>query len=553
MAELNTQGKWICDGVPKNNNQQYPSNEAHPSQENHGPDCIVCGLPREAMSPQKSQKTVISKPPGSKPSFLLPILILLGILAALAGGFGLYKLTQGNKQPAIVASPETQSPTASDNAPTETADPQAIASDTADNAELISQGEKILLKDATSSQKTAAAVAFAQKNWEDAIAQYQQAVSVNPNDPESKIYLNNAKAKKAGNPLTMAVVVPITPSPDTAKEVLRGVGQAQDEFNQSPATPGRLLEVVIVNDVDPVKAVSLAQDLTKSPNILGVLGHGVDNGSQQAIAMYEQAGLTVLSPISTSITPGSGGQSTLQTIPLAKKANELLGTYLQTVGTTLAKYTAAKSSAPSVVVFYNADSPYSQQLKQQFTTALSKVNGKVVKEVDVTGANFNAATEIQNATGAGAKIGFLALSKNKVDQAIAIAKANPTGTQGLQLIGGDELYNPTILTSGGDAIKGIVLAVPWSSQPNDPFANQAATIWKGRVSWRTATAYDATKALTSAFSQNPSRSGVSQLLNQGVPISGTATDFNVLNEVPLVQAAPGSNGPPGSKYEFNPI
>ena len=551
---MNPQGKWVCDGVPKNNDQQYASNQPHTPQENHGPDCLVCGLPKEAMiiggktqQVQKispSQRTVISKP-----STPLPIAILVGILIALAAGFGLYTFLQRGDKPALSSSEVTESPSAT---PGETAaDPQAIVSANAANAELISQGEKILLPGAANAAKQQGAAAFAQKNWDEAIARYQQAVTADPNDPETRIYLNNAKAKKAGNPLTMATVVPVTPSPDSAKEILRGVGQAQDKFNQS--SPARLLEVVIVNDIDPVKAASLSQDLINSPNVLAVLGHGVDNGSRQAIAMYEQNGLTALSPISTSITPGEGGKSRLQTISLAKKANELLGTYLQTVGTTLAKYAKQKSSQPAVVVFHNSDSPYSQQLKQQFTTALSGVNGKVVKEVDVADGSFNAATELNNASKAGAKIAIFALSKNKVDRAVAIAQANAKSGTPLQLLGGDELYNPTILTQGGDAINGIVLAVPWSSQPNDPFAQQSASIWRGRVSWRTATAYDATQALASALTQNPSRSGVSQLLNQGIPISGTTADFNVLNEVPLVKAVKGQNGPPGSKYEFDPI
>ena len=559
LARVNKQRSWICNGEPKDG-KQHSSSGPHPPHENNGPDCEVCGLPSEAMEPSRIpprtvQPTVVSGGGTKTPFPILPFLIAAGVLLALGAAFALYKIIQHPPKTAEIEEvPGDRIGAASRTAAPPQADPQALVSETAANAQLISQGEKILLPGAASAEKKAGAAAFAQKNWEEAIAQYQKAATANPNDPESKIYLNNAIAKKAGNPLTMAVVVPIAASADVAKEVLRGVAQAQDEFNKSPKQPGQLLEVAIANDTEPKKAADLAKDLIASPNVLGVMGHGVDNDSRQAIALYEDAGITVLSPISTSITPGSGSKSTLKTISVAEKANELLGNYLQTVGETLAKYANQKSSPASVVVFYNSDSPYSQQLKQQFTAALSKVKGKVVKEVDVSDSNFNAASEVTSASSAGAKLGFLALSKNKVDRAVAIAKANTSGgAQLLQLIGSDELYNPTILQQGGDAIKGIVLAVPWSSQPNDPFAQSAANIWKGRVSWRTATAYDATKALASAFSQNPSRSGVVQLLKGGIPIGGTATDFNVLSEVPLVKAVPGSNGPPGSKYQFDPI
>jgi len=49
-----------------------------------------------------------------------------------------------------------------------------------------------------------------------------------------------------------------------------------------------------------------------------------------------------------------------------------------------------------------------------------------------------------------------------VDTAIALAQANAAQAENsLMLIGEDELYNPTILIEGGDAIAGMVLAVPF--------------------------------------------------------------------------------------------
>ena len=489
----------------------------------------------------------IQRPKSPPKPLPLPAVILVGVLLALAAGLGFYKVyeaRQGGDKPAVVTTNSVNPDTA-----TTPAAPQAIASATAANAHLISQGEKILLTSSANPQKTAGAAAFAQKNWDEAIAQYQQAATADPNDPETKTYLNNAKARKAGNSLTMAVGVPITPNADAAKEVLRGVALAQDQFNQSPQLPGRLLEVVIVNEEQPAASASLAQDLIAYPNVLGVLGQGMGNDSRSAIALYQQAGLTVLSPISSSITSG-GSQSTLKTIPLAQKANELAETYLQSASKTLAQYANKQQSSAAVAVFYNLDSQYSKNLKDQFIAALMQVKGKVVKEVDITTPGFNAAAEITAANQAGAKIAFLALSKDKVEQAVALVKANKS----MKLMGSDDLYTPTLLTKSGDAIKGMVLAVPWSSQPNDPFAQQAASIWRGRVSWRTATAYDATLALASVLSQTPSRIGVTQLFNQGIPVpSGTATNFDVLNEVPLVQAVKGSNGPPGSDYQFDPI
>ncbi|MGH2412366.1 MAG: ABC transporter substrate-binding protein, partial [Microcystaceae cyanobacterium] len=518
------------DGVPKDG-KQYPNvaQGGHEPYENFGPDCMICGLPQEAMQKRKPGKTVVVGSGSSKPQWFIPAILGGLILLLGVGAFGLYQFLSGRHN-------EGETPTTSETTPS-----GGLVSETAQNAQSISQGEKILLD--SSPQKQAGATAFAQKDWDGAIAAYQQAATSNPNDPEAKIYLNNARARKVGNPLTIAVVVPIASNPDSAKEVLRGVASYQEQFNRSVS--GRLLEVVIANDTGQSQASSLAQDIINAPDVLGILGHGIDTGGQQALKKYGDAGLAALSPLTTSAAAG-----TLKTIPIGQKTNELLlGNYLQAVSKTLVKYANQKHSPPAIVIFFNSDSPYSQQLKQELVNALPQVKGKLVKEIDITTSGFNADAEITNAKQNGANVALLALSKNKVPQAIAIAQANNQAGSPLLLMGGDDLYSADILVQGGNAIQGIVLAVPWSFKPDDPFAKDAVKSWKGRVSWRTTTAYDATKVLADTISQNPSRSGVVQQLQQGVPLKGN-TDFNIFNEVPLVEAVPGTNGPPGAKYEF---
>jgi ABC-type branched-subunit amino acid transport system substrate-binding protein len=514
---------WTCDGTPKNG-KDYPNcSGAHEPYENYGSDCAICGLPKEAM--------MTSIDNGRSNPNLVKIGVIAGAILVLGG-----LVFTGTK----MFSNKTEEINNTNITNTTPVNGGVFLSNTANNSQLISQGERILLD--SNPSKEAAANDFKQENWDGAIASYQQAVSNNPNDPESKIYLNNGKARKAGNPLTIAVVAPISNSPDSAKEVLRGVSSQQEEFNQIPTNSGQLLEVIIVNNSDVLKAASIAQDLINFPNLLGVVGYGIDPGSQQALRQYNNTDLVALSPLTTSIT--SDGK--LQTIPLDQKQNELLGNYLQGVSKTLLGYASKQNSTPAVILFYNSDSPYSMQLKQEIVNAIPSLNGRLIKEVDVN--NSDSALELANTPDANTIM--LALSKNKVSEAIKITQAN---NRGLTVVGGDELYNPDILVQGGNSIQGITLAVPWSFQPNDPFAKDAVQSWKGRVSWRTATAYDATKALTDAISQNPTRNGVSQLLNQGMAISGNTTSFNIFQEVPLVQAVLGKNGPPGSNFQFDPI
>ncbi len=206
------------------------------------------------------------------------------------GGFGVFRLLYSKDNP-------SNNPTAN----TTTLTTKDLVSGAATNPQLISQEEKILLGSKT---------------------------GMKPSPNMNK--LHNAKARQAGNLLTMAAVVPITQSPDSAKEILRGVASYQQEFHQSPPLDGRLLEIVVVNADEPRKGSSLAQDLVRSNNILGVLGHGIDPGSQQALRKYDKAGLAALSPLTTNLTPGEK-KSILKIIPIDEKAEQLLGDYLAAV------------------------------------------------------------------------------------------------------------------------------------------------------------------------------------------------------------------------------
>jgi branched-chain amino acid transport system substrate-binding protein len=115
----------------------------------------------------------------------------------------------------------------------------------------LSSGEKILVEADKTLNNTDGVKAFASGNFQDAITKFQSSLQVSRNDPETLIYLNNAKAKaeaKAGNKPTLKIAVSIPMSAkdssnkdkdsnnnlNIAKEILRGVAQAQYEVNNNP-------------------------------------------------------------------------------------------------------------------------------------------------------------------------------------------------------------------------------------------------------------------------------------------------------------------------------
>jgi branched-chain amino acid transport system substrate-binding protein len=512
---------WICNGEPKDGNDYpgYPS--PHDPQTNYGADCPFCGLPREATSTGKKERKF---PPRT------PVVILAGVLLFLGLGLVAYKFISRNdsNEPITEQTPTTDS----------------LISDTATNAGLISQGEKVLI-DATP-EKNAGATAFTQKDWSGAITQYQAASDKVAEDPESKIYLNNAKARQSKKLMTMAVVVPITANLNSAKEVLRGVALYQEKFNQSAT--GQLLEVAIVNN--NASAVDIANDLIKSPSLLGIVGHGVGEDTEQALTLYETEKLAVLSPINTDILE-NGGQATLKTIAVGQRTKELLAQYLESVATTLADYAMSQNSTPSAIIFHESKNQYSEAFRQALATAFGQ--GKVIKEVDVQASGLDAKSILANASQSGANSAVMAVSKDKIDIVNSIIQANASAEKPLTLMGGDELYSPTILVEGKDAVKDLVLSVPWRFESGNQFANEALTLWKGRISWRTAAAYDVTQALVSAMSKDPKREGVHQQLQQGIAITGNNTDFQVFDRVPLVKAVPGKSGPSGATHQFEPV
>lgn len=88
--------------------------------------------------------------------------------------------------------------------------------------------------------------------------------------------------------------------------------------------------------------------------------------------------------------------------------------------------------------------------------------------------------------------------------------------QGLKLLGESTLYRNTTLKKGGEAVEGLIIAIPWFSKiPQAKNFTQAAKKQWGEqemVNWETATSFDATQAFIKALSINPDRNTVLQRL-----------------------------------------
>lgn len=378
-------------------------------------------------------------------------------------------------------------------------------------ADNLSCGEEILVPGAETQIKQAGVKAFAAGNYAKAITLLEQAWQER-RDPETLIYLNNARLM-GRSAYTIAVAAPMQNNRDSALEILRGVAQAQNEVNQGAKINGIGLKVLIADDASqPIQAQKLAKDLAAKRDILAVIGHLSSEVTLAAVPIYTQQQLVLISPGSTSVKLTPWGMKPdrvfFRTVPSDRFAGQALASYLHN-----------QLQQQTATILYNPENNFSKSIREQFSINFAASGGQVIKEFDLSKPEFNAAKSIDQAEKQGSKALVLLpdnqTSTDAFPNALKIINAN----QGRYwMVGGDTLYSPKVLqTVGQAAANRLVVAIPWHrwDSPNHEFPQTTQQLWGGGVSWRTALAYDATRALITALEkkQNPNRRDVQQALS----------------------------------------
>lgn len=458
---------------------------------------------------------------------LIALIVCLGVV-----GFGLWWFLNRGQGEILPSSVET-----------ETSDAQSALGPV---EERLSRGERLLIEEGATPQKRSAVAQMAQGNWEGAIADLEASLSLNRNDPEALIYLNNARI--AGQrAYTLAVSVPITTQLNAAQELLRGVAQVQQEINQQGGVQGTPVQILIADDGNsPEAAVEIAQMLVADEQVLGVVGHFSSGVSLAAAPIYQSGQLVMVTPTSTSVELSDAGSYMFRTVPSDRFA-----------GTTLSRYLLQELQKQKVAVFFNSDSRYSRSLKDSFTTALFADGGEVVSELDFASLMFSAGNAVQQATSQGAEAILLASDSTVFNAALDVIIINDGE---LPLLAGDSLYRPEVLNAGKENAVGMVVAIPWHFLANaqSAFAQQSLRLWGGQVNWRTALGYDAALVLLEAIARDPSRSGIQQaLVASDFQVSGASGTIRFLpsgdrnQSLQLVEVQPGDRT--GFGYDFVPL
>ena len=390
-----------------------------------------------------------------------------------------------------------------------------------------SRGERVLFTDNTNVDLNRGIEAFNRHQYSDAIKLFQKAIQGDLSQPEPQIYLNNARSRLTGVPFTLAAVVPADNAATSALEMLRGIADAQTKFNETGGLNNRLLEVVIANDGNEAgRATRVAQQLVQDGTVLGVIGHNSSAASKAGLAEYTQAGLAMVTPTSAS-TQLANSPVFFRTIVSNEQTSKKL-----------AEYVKGELGVKKVAIFSSPKDPFSADAQKYFEQYFHQLGGETV-QFDLSDPKLDAEAVLSKSVyQEKARAAFLLPSTDLTSVAMSLAQANSTlpPADRIKPLGISTMYRPTTLSSGGEAVRGLVLAIPWFAKAAQsiPFAQKEADRWKGQVSFRTAASFDAAQVLIKALSEQPTRASIVQNLRstnlQANDTSGEPIQFSAKGE-----------------------
>jgi ABC-type branched-subunit amino acid transport system substrate-binding protein len=327
---------------------------------------------------QSISSTTVVDPRPSFTNWKLITLIAVP-LTLLLGGYAIYRIT--HPQPSKIGEPPISS--------------------SSDACELqidddLSCGEESLFPGTSSQSKRDGMRYFREGNYQQSINALEQSRKQDPGDPETLVYLNNARlASQNTDTYTIAIVLPLNSgNEELSKEALRGIAQLQDEINQKKIN-GKGLRVLIANDSsNRDKARKVSQKLVNKKDVLAVVGHYLSETTYAALPTYQSKNLVLISYGSTSTQLSNYQNVFFRVVPTTITTAQGLGDYL-----------GKKIKPLKVSVFYNSGSTYSRSIAQDFKTNLEVKGGDVqlLDKLCINQDTFNAKQVLQEVEQYGAK------------------------------------------------------------------------------------------------------------------------------------------------------
>ncbi|MEM1394050.1 MAG: ABC transporter substrate-binding protein, partial [Cyanobacteria bacterium P01_H01_bin.150] len=404
-----------------------------------------------------------------------------------------------------------------------------------------SWGEKVLIRydSASYKNKKAGVEAFKNKEYITAAEYFNKSLNEKPNDPETLIYLNNAVAEQVSKInllpvpqslkptqnicsfkniynnnipnnkiLKIAAPVPISAESHIARDLLRGVAQAQNEINCQGGINGRLLQVIIVDDKENKLVVDkVAQKLVEIPDILAVAGHYSSSSTLQAGKIYDEK-IVAVSPTSNALRKS-------RTNPKELDFSQWVFRTPPSVVSELVDYMVDTKLYKKAAIVY-VDREWSMSTLNKFKNDLESKGGEVVHKCELNG-NFRARKCLENAIKTEAEVMLFLpeINQNTIDKALELFYLNNNHPNKLFLLGGTTLYSDRIVKKSAE---NVVAGFYWHRNEINPskFETDALALWKAQVNGRTAMSYDATMTIAEGLRQtgkNPTRKGLKQVIS----------------------------------------
>jgi serine/threonine-protein kinase len=389
----------------------------------------------------------------------------------------------------------------------------------------------------------------AQQNFQEAINLFKKAALDNTTavkcsvDPETLIFLNNAKANDSTQPpLTIAVVNPINGTSvefsRLSEQILRGVAHIQNKNNEIKGIKEQLLQVIIARDDNsPDIATRVAKHIAENKipgdkafngNILAVIGNFTSDAILGGDKVYESDKLVAISPTSTAvrqktITP-SGYQFKLSKYVFRIAPSDAVAS------SDLFEYIQKNFPGEKAGIFYNSEKIYSKSLKEGFESNFPPEN---VASCDLGEITID-------------KCDSPIKSANLLMLSLGLGEATNKGLFAIQsnnnkhLFAGDSFYSEDKLTPDfAEKAKNMILAIPFDIELTPQwYKDESIQLWETRyVGWRSATAHDAAQVIADALQKvgnNPTRQGLYDVLSnnnfQSTPGATGIVEFDKLGD-----------------------
>ncbi len=415
----------------------------------------------------------------------------------------------------------------------------------------LSAGEKILLTSSSPWLKQKGVGEFAASKSDQALNLFKESWRKECKDPETLVYMNNAFLEASKAPYyTIAVVLPIDRrNPDSSahlgaqtKDFLRGVAQAQTEVNlglsnfsdrdfpgqgflPTKAINGKGLKVIIADDAnDGEEAKQRAISLINQPEILAVVGHANSEMTMHAVDIYNKNNLVLMSP----------GAATEELTYEPKRFFFRTQYTSSLIAKNLADY-LLENKQKKAALLYNQASPFCASFIEDYTKYFQDVQGGEIvriRDFDISKKNFNAQRAMKEIQANGETAIVLvpdAHVKSSLDNAFEIIRLNGNSL-------GDSFVAPnwivgawTLIMMGPEILElvsqqqqksfqKLIFSVGWHhlNSPNKEFPQQVRSLWGVDGNTRTASAYDATRALIKALEmqQKPTREGMEKTISE---------------------------------------